>query len=119
VNRKELLKLPIDERRKILADQVAELVSGDELAALKFLMDTFGYPSQRLMCSEECAELTQALCHESRGRKNNKIEELADVELSIQQMKSCLSPEDLDSFNTIKKMKLERAVRKAIDAQRK
>lgn len=88
--------------------------NSEEEKSLKFLMDTWGYDSQRLICIEECAELIQALCHESRGRENGKIEELADAELAIRQMKLYLTPSQLSKLEEIKKFKIERAVKKAI-----
>lgn len=48
---------------------------------------TFGADKQELMAIEEMAELTQAILHQRRGRPNNVAEEIADVEIMLEQLK--------------------------------
>jgi len=47
----------------------------------------FGAEKQEEMAIEEMAELIQAVCHKHRGRKSNIAEEIADVEIMIEQLK--------------------------------
>lgn len=48
---------------------------------------TFGETHQECLAAEECAELIQAINHKHRGRKNNMAEEIADVEIMLEQLK--------------------------------
>lgn len=47
----------------------------------------FGERSQEEMAIEECSELIQAICHKNRGREHNIAEEIADVEIMLEQLK--------------------------------
>lgn len=47
----------------------------------------FGEKAQEEVAMEECAELIQAITHKHRGRKNNISEEIADVEIMLEQLK--------------------------------
>lgn len=47
----------------------------------------FGENSQENVAIEECSELIQAICHKHRGRKENIAEEIADVEIMLEQLK--------------------------------
>ena len=60
----------------------------------KKAIDTFGEHSQMIKCSEECAELIRAISRTILDQpigtvqpKDNFNEELADVEIMLQQMK--------------------------------
>lgn len=48
-------------------------------------IETFGVESQITKCIEECAELIQALCKRDH---DNTIEEIVDVEICLEQMKT-------------------------------
>mgnify|MGYP003442087879 CR=1 FL=1 len=48
---------------------------------------TFGEKAQEGVAIEECAELIQAISHKHRGRENNIAEEIADVEIMLEQLK--------------------------------
>jgi len=52
-------------------------------------IDKYGKTAQMDMVIEECAELIQAVSKNKRGRdnRNNIVEEIADVELMIEQLK--------------------------------
>ena len=65
----------------------------------------WGFESQIQMIIEEMAELTTALCHVLRNRESIEavMEELADVEIMLNQMKIIFP-----SIEAIKKEKLER-----------
>ena len=52
------------------------------LSAIK----TFGEREQENVAMEECAELIQAIAHKHRGRKDNIAEEIADVEIMLEQL---------------------------------
>lgn len=48
---------------------------------------TFGAYGQERVAIEECSELIQAISHKHRGREHNIPEEIADVEICIEQLK--------------------------------
>ena len=48
---------------------------------------TFGTFEQERIAIEECSELIQAISHKHRGREHNIPEEIADVEICIEQLK--------------------------------
>jgi NTP pyrophosphatase (non-canonical NTP hydrolase) len=54
---------------------------------------------------EECAELTEALCHHMRGRQSDVIGELADVTIMVRQMTLAFGEEEVARAV---EMKLER-----------
>ena len=72
--------------------------------AIKSIADHFGYESQSRQLIEEMAELTQAINHLWRydndlKRRNAVYEELADVEIMIEQIKHLLScHEEVEAF---------------------
>ena len=47
----------------------------------------FGEKMQEEMAIEECSELIQAISHKHRGREHNIAEEIADVEIMLEQLK--------------------------------
>lgn len=76
--------------------------------AIKSIADHFGYESQSRQLIEEMAELTQAINHLWRydndlKRRNAVYEELADVEIMIEQIKHLLScHEEVEAFKSYK-----------------
>lgn len=48
---------------------------------------TFGEKAQEDLAQEECAELIQAISKKHRGRQHNIAEEIADVEIMLEQLK--------------------------------
>ena len=50
-------------------------------------INTYGKIEQENMAIEECSELIQAIRHKHRDRKNNIAEEIADVEIMLEQLK--------------------------------
>lgn len=48
---------------------------------------TFGDKAQEGVAIEECSELIQAISHKHRGREHNIAEEIADVEIMLEQLK--------------------------------
>ena len=47
----------------------------------------FGCFEQERLATEECAELITAINHKHRGREHNIAEEIADVEIMLEQLK--------------------------------
>jgi NTP pyrophosphatase (non-canonical NTP hydrolase) len=60
-----------------------------ELKIYQEAIDFFGNTSQKIMVIEEMSELTKELCKELRERGNveNIADELADVEITLAQLK--------------------------------
>ena len=58
-----------------------------ELEVLVAAIRTFGVKEQEEMAIEECSELIQAIIHKHRGREHNIAEEIADVEIMLEQLK--------------------------------
>ena len=56
---------------------------------LELALATYGFDMQRLIAIEEMSELTKELVKEKRGQDNleNIIEEIADVEIMLTQLK--------------------------------
>lgn len=54
---------------------------------LKRAIEVFGEEAQENMCIEECAELIQAINKKHRHEPHNIPEEIADVEIMIEQLK--------------------------------
>ena len=57
----------------------------------------YGVKAQTDVAIEEMAELTQALIRHRRGRPSNITEEIADVEIMLEQLKRiyCINTDDL------------------------
>lgn len=61
---------------------------GEETSkTLKMAIEVFGEEAQENMCIEECAELIQAINKKHRHELHNIPEEIADVEIMIEQLK--------------------------------
>lgn len=74
----------------------------------------FGEMAQEEVAIEECSELIQAITHKHRGREHNIPEEIADVEIMLEQLKiinGCAS-----EVEGIRKAKVERLYDKICDA---
>lgn len=56
-------------------------------------IDKWGISPQMMMMQEECAELIVEISHHLRGRKSNVVEEIADVQIMINQMKEIFGKE--------------------------
>lgn len=54
---------------------------------LKMAITANGATHQEIIAIEECSELIQAITHKHRGRKHNLAEEIADVEIMLEQLK--------------------------------
>ena len=83
------------------------MTTQEEVEIIKEAVDTFGFNNQRRILQEECAELIVAASHYDRGRPGayeDFVEELADVDIMINQMIYALSA-NVDEW---KKKKLAR-----------
>ena len=68
-------------------------------------LETYGEEAQIIMVFEEKAELQKELCKYLRGERNitNIAEEIADVEITLEQMKLLFEIDGLvDDFKSIK-----------------
>lgn len=66
---------------------------------------SYGEAAQQIVAMEECSELIQAISKKLRGRETNLEEEIADVEIMLEQLK-LMSNESL--IEEIKESKLQR-----------
>jgi len=71
-------------------------------------IEWYGAENQENMCIEECAELIQAINKKHRGEPHNIAEEIADVEIMLEQLKiiNCCRA-DVNTIKTKKIMRLE------------
>lgn len=80
---------------------------------LKFAIKVFGEKAQEEMAIEECAELITAINHKHRGRKHNIAEEIADVEITLEQLK--IINDCYEEVKQIRKSKLDRLFDRTFD----
>lgn len=73
---------------------------------LKMAITANGAMQQEIVAIEECSELIQAITHKHRGRKHNLAEEIADVEIMLEQLKTINGC--TDEVEQVKKYKIER-----------
>lgn len=59
----------------------------NEQGILISAITVFGEHAQEEVAIEECSELIQAIIHKHRGREHNIAEEIADVEIVLEQLK--------------------------------
>lgn len=57
-----------------------------ELRVLEAAIKKYGAARQERMVIEECAELISAISHKHRGRPHNIPEEIADVQIMLEQL---------------------------------
>ena len=72
-------------------------------------VSTWGVDNQLDQAIEECAELICAIRHHRRGRSCSLVEEIADVEIMISQMRLIFGAGVIDA---VKKAKLARLAEK-------
>ena len=80
---------------------------------LNAAIKTFGEQAQENQTIEECAELIQAINHKHRGREHNIPEEIADVEIMLEQLK--IINNCADEVAAIHKEKVERLFNRVFD----
>ena len=74
-------------------------------------VNTYGEESQVGMMIEEMSELTQALCKMKRGKDHNITEELADVEIMLNQLKLMFGQMEVEEWKIIKLARLDKMLR--------
>lgn len=84
-----------------------------EFEILTTAIRTYGEKAQEGVAIEECAELIQAISHKHRGREHNIAEEIADVEIMLEQLK--IINDCANEVETIKKSKIERLYQRVFD----
>ena len=82
----------------------------------KMAIAHYGATEQELVAIEECSELIQAITHKRRGRKHNIAEEIADVEIMLEQLK--IINKCADNVKQIKHYKVERLLERMWGAKR-
>ena len=78
----------------------------NDVEIIEAAIRVYGAREQEDMAVEECAELIQAINHKHRGRSHNIAEEIADVEICLEQLK--IINECTDDVVKIKMEKIER-----------
>jgi NTP pyrophosphatase (non-canonical NTP hydrolase) len=76
-------------------------------------INVFGVFNQENMAIEECAELIQAINKKHRGREHNLPEEIADVEIMLEQLK--IANGCHEEVEEIRKQKVDRLYGNLID----
>ena len=79
----------------------------------KIAIEHYGKEMQENQCIEECAELIQAINKKHRGLEHNLPEEIADVEICLEQLKiinNCAV--DVENFKTAKLKRLKERINK-------
>lgn len=70
-------------------------------------IDKWGEDNQKTVAVEELNELAQAICKSKRGKSHNIEEEIADVEIMLEQLKR-MEDVSIDLIKAWKENKLER-----------
>ena len=84
-----------------------------ESEILTTAIKTYGEQAQERQAVEECSELIEAICHKHRGRPHNIPEEIADVEIMLEQLK--IINNCADEVAAIHKEKVERLFNRVFD----
>lgn len=90
-------------------------MTDNERAVFRKALDTWGPEAQSLCLLEEMAELQDALCKYRRGRRTTDdiAEEIADVEIMLDQMKLHFHiEEDVDAQRAHKIARVEERLKK-------
>ena len=79
----------------------------------KAAIEYYGEEVQENQCIEECAELIQAINKKHRGRKHNIPEEIADVEICLEQLKMINDcADEVEYYKTTKIKRLKERINK-------
>lgn len=102
-----------------------------ERAVLKAAIDKYGNDSQLAVAQEECAELIKAICklnsasssdHPGRTAKaamNNLYEEVADVQIMLDQIRIMYPSKAYDTIRTEKLARLEKRINQKWSSRKK
>lgn len=84
----------------------------------KLSHDTFGRENEIMKCIEECAELIQVLAcyHSNRSKIEWLISEIADVEITVEQLKQIynISEKDIVKYKNLKLTRFSSILRKEL-----
>ena len=79
----------------------------------KAAIEYYGAEMQENQCIEECAELIQAINKKHRGREHNIPEEIADVEICLEQLKMINNcADEVEHYKTAKMERLKERIGK-------
>ena len=79
----------------------------------KAAIEYYGAEMQENQCIEECAELIQAINKKHRGREHNIPEEIADVEICLEQLKMINNcADEVERYKTAKTERLKARIGK-------
>ena len=79
----------------------------------KAAIEYYGEETQENQCIEECAELIQAINKKHRGRAHNIPEEIADVEICLEQLKMINNcADEVENYKTAKMERLKARITK-------
>ena len=84
-----------------------------EFEILTTAIKVFGEREQECQAIEECAELIQAINHKHRGRDSNIPEEIADVEIMLEQLK--IINDCADEVKAMREIKVARLYQRVLD----
>ena len=84
-----------------------------EFEILTTAIRTYGEREQECQAIEECAELIQAINHKHRGREHNIAEEIADVEIMLEQLK--IINNCTDEVKAMREIKVARLYQRVFD----
>lgn len=104
----------MNDYRELIAEEQGVFHDVDNLdftMAYEIFVKHYGCQSQVNMAIEEMSELTKELCKSLRGktRRTSLREEIADVEIMLEQLKS-LFEFSQEEINEVKKYKITRAL---------
>lgn len=71
------------------------------------VIESYGQDAQMIVAMEECSELIQAISKHLRGRETNLEEEIADVEIMLEQLKLMCNQSLVEEFKASKLQRLE------------
>lgn len=97
-------------------EQLDKAIDAYRIATVcKRAIDYYGVRHQEEKTIEECSELIQALVKDIHGKEHNVEEEIADVEIVLEQLKLVFDVKKIDSFKKKKIDKLEDMMNNALD----
>ena len=85
--------------------------ANDDIEIYKSAITKYGEYAQIDMVIEEMAELTQALSKYKRGKLHNVEEEIADVEIMLEQMRLIFDSKKVDEIKRSKIVRLDKRVK--------
>ncbi|AIY81268.1 hypothetical protein U728_1686 [Clostridium botulinum 202F] len=91
--------------------EVAEFTVGTKYNVYKKAITEYGEYGQLDVVIEEMAELTQAISKFKRGKNHNVEEEVADVEIMLEQMRLIFDSNKIEGIKREKILRLEKRLK--------